>query len=45
MTQSSGIAGIDDFALGAIQLHQFLPARFLCTAVVSELLVRLDYEP
>lgn len=45
MTHSSGIEGVDDYALGAIQQHQFLPARFLCTPVVGELLVQMNYVP
>jgi hypothetical protein len=45
MMQSSGVAGVDDYALGSIQLHQFLPARFLCTPVVGELLVQINYIP
>jgi hypothetical protein len=45
MMQSSGVAGVDSYALGAIQLHQFLPARFLCTPVVGEMLVQLRYIP
>ncbi|MBV8725324.1 MAG: hypothetical protein JO078_05070 [Candidatus Eremiobacteraeota bacterium] len=45
MVASSGIEGVDDFARGAIQHHQFRPAEFLCTPVVAELQVRLNYEP
>ncbi len=41
----SGVFGVDSTAMGIIQIHNFVAARFLCTPVVGELEIRLDYEP
>lgn len=43
--ESSGVEGLDDAALGGVQQAQFKPAEFLCTPVVSEMSVRMDYDP
>lgn len=43
--KSSGVDGVDQTMVGIVQQAQFVPARFLCTPVVSELLVRADYAP
>ncbi len=45
LVTSSGVEGVDDFARGAIQQHQFRAAKFLCTPVVAEIEVRVSYEP
>lgn len=42
---SSGVEGVDAAALGNLQNHQYAPAQFLCTPVVGEIDVRLDYDP
>ncbi len=41
--KSSGIKGIDYAALGVAEAARYVPARFLCTPVVSNYLVVLDY--
>lgn len=43
LLHSSGVEGVDSAALGSIQQEEFQPARFLCTPVVSELEIRMDY--
>lgn len=45
LLESSGVEGIDATALGSIQEHQYVAARFLCTPVVGELNIRMDYVP
>ena len=45
VTSTSGVFGVDSTAMGIIQIHNFVPARFLCTPVVGEVEIRLDYEP
>lgn len=42
---SSGVEGVDAAALGIVAQQQYRPAEFLCTPVVGELRVRLEYEP
>ncbi len=42
---SSGVEGVDQFELGAIREHQFMPAQFLCTPVVSTIDVEMHYSP
>ncbi len=42
---SSGVVGVDSSALGRLQSHQYVPARFLCTPVVGEIDIRMDYDP
>jgi hypothetical protein len=45
LVESSGVEGVDSTALGTIQGHWFVPAQFLCTPVVGELRIRMDYVP
>jgi hypothetical protein len=45
LLQSSGVEGVDSAALGSIQQQEFQPAQFLCTPVVSEINIRMDYVP
>jgi len=45
IVQSSGVEGVDQFAIGAIQEHRFSAAELLCTPVVSEMLIDLKYDP
>jgi hypothetical protein len=45
LLRSSGVQGVDQFELGAMHLHQFSPAKFLCTPVVSTIDVELHYTP
>ena len=45
LIQSSGVQGVDSTALGAIQQQRFVPAEFLCTPVVGELKIEMDYQP
>lgn len=45
LVTSSGVAGLDDYMLGAMHVHQFSPAQFLCTPVVSTIDVELKYFP
>jgi hypothetical protein len=42
---SSGVEGVDAAAIGNVQQQRFVPAEFLCTPVVGELEVRVDYQP
>jgi TonB family protein len=42
---SSGVEGVDSAALGIVAQQQYRPAEFLCTPVVGELLIRLEYQP
>lgn len=42
---SSGVDALDAAALGNLQDHQYAPAQFLCTPVVGEIDLRLDYDP
>jgi TonB family protein len=43
--RSSGVEGIDDAAIAAMQYSAFRPATFLCTPVVSSERVTIDYTP
>jgi hypothetical protein len=43
--ESSGVEGVDRFAVGSVRQQEFNPARFLCTPVVSEMLLRMEYQP
>lgn len=45
IVQSSGVVGLDSYMLGAMHVHQFAPAQFLCTPVVSVIQVELEYRP
>jgi hypothetical protein len=45
IVRSSGVEGMDTFLLGALHEHEFTPAKFLCTPVVSTLDVELKYFP
>ncbi len=45
LLQSSGVAGLDGAALGDIQIYIFKPAQFLCTPVVGEIVIEMDYNP
>ncbi len=45
ITESSGVEGVDQSALGVIQQHVFSPAQFLCTPVVGEMSIQIDYQP
>jgi hypothetical protein len=45
LIKSSGVEGVDSAALGIIQHQQFVPAQFLCTPVVGEMDLTLDYNP
>jgi hypothetical protein len=45
IVRSSGVEGMDAFLLGALHEHEFTPARFLCTPVVSTIDVQLKYFP
>lgn len=45
LLQSSGVEGVDQYQLGALHEHQFAPAKFLCTPVVSTIDVELHYSP
>ena len=42
---SSGVEGVDSSARGDLQGHQYVPAQFLCTPVVGEVDIRMDYVP
>jgi hypothetical protein len=42
---SSGVDGIDKTAIGTVQQEEFHPAQFLCTPVVSEMLLQMEYSP
>lgn len=43
--KSSGVEGLDDAAVGGVQQARFKPAEFLCTPVVSQMLIDMDYAP
>jgi hypothetical protein len=43
--RSSGVDGIDEAAISAVEFSKFQPATFLCTPVVSAQLVTIDYAP
>jgi hypothetical protein len=45
IVQSSGVDGLDKYMLGAVGVHQFAPAQFLCVPVVGETEVELKYYP
>ena len=45
IVQSSGVDGMDKFMLGAVGVHQFTPAQFLCVPVVGTMDVELKYFP
>lgn len=45
IVQSSGVDGMDKFMLGAVGVHQFAPAQFLCVPVVGTTEVELKYFP
>lgn len=45
VVSSSGVAWMDQFAVGAVHAHQFVPAEFLCTPVVGKIEVQLQYGP
>lgn len=42
---SSGVDALDAAARGNLQNHQYTAAQFLCTPVVGEIDIRLDYGP
>jgi hypothetical protein len=42
---SSGVTGVDVTALGAAEGQQYVPAQFLCTPVVGEIDMQMDYDP
>jgi hypothetical protein len=43
LTQTSGVEGIDDWAMAGAEQSHYKPAQFLCTPVVSEMTVEFDY--
>lgn len=43
--RSSGIEGLDDNVIGLVEHTRYVPAKFLCTPVVSEMNVEIDYNP
>jgi hypothetical protein len=45
VVRSSGVEGVDAAAVGNVAQQLFVPAEFLCTPVVGELEVRVDYKP
>lgn len=45
IVKSSGVEGLDDAAVGGVQQSRFKAAEFLCTPVVSEMLIDMDYVP
>ncbi len=45
LEQTSGVEGLDAAALGAVARATYTAAEFLCTPVVSEMTVDMDYEP
>jgi TonB family protein len=45
IVKASGVEGVDQTALAAVASHRFHPAQFLCTPVVGEMTIRMDYEP
>jgi TonB family protein len=45
VVRSSGVVGLDAAALGAVEHNRYVAARFLCTPVVSQMKIRMDYRP
>ncbi len=45
IVESSGVDGMDKFMLGAVGVHQFTPAEFLCVPVVGTTEIELKYFP
>lgn len=45
IVHSSGVDGMDKYLLGAVGVHQFAPAQFLCVPVVGEMQIELRYSP
>ena len=43
--RSSGVEGLDDAAVGAVQASTYAPAQFLCTPVVGVSVFNLQYSP
>lgn len=43
--RSSGIEGLDDNVIGLVEHTRYVPAKFLCTPVVSEMSIEMDYNP
>lgn len=43
--RASGIQGLDDNAIGLVEHTRYTPAKFLCTPVVSEMSIEMDYNP
>lgn len=43
--RSSGIEGLDDNVIGLVEHTRYIPAKFLCTPVVSEMSIEMDYNP
>lgn len=43
--RSSGIQGLDDNVIGLVEHTRYTPAKFLCTPVVSEMSIEMDYNP
>jgi hypothetical protein len=41
--RSSGVEGIDDLAVAGAEESHYKPAQFLCTPVVSEMVIDLEY--
>jgi len=41
----SGIDGLDNNALGLVEHTRYEPAKFLCTPVVSEMSIEMEYNP
>jgi hypothetical protein len=42
---SSGVPGLDDAAYAGVQYTRYRPAQFLCTPVVGEIDMQMDYSP
>jgi TonB family protein len=42
---SSGVEGLDDAAYAGVQYTRYHPAKFLCTPVVGEITMTMDYAP
>jgi len=45
LDSSSGVQGLDDAALAGVQFTKYHPARFLCTPVVGEVEMTMEYDP
>lgn len=43
--RSSGIEGLDDNVIGLVEHTRYTPAKFLCTPVVSQMTIEMDYNP